>query len=575
MSAVNPHHGGFAPYFRFYRWTTWKFTMNPKTSLFSLLLVIVGLCCPVKIMASAQASPDTILFNGRIFTGDDSQSRVQSLAITGKRISAIGDDAAIKSLAGPKTRQVDLGGRTVIPGINDAHDHIYVTPRNTVALSFKQPDPTWSEVQNAIKQAVTASPPGSILSGEFETAIYFNPAVNRTALDKIAPAHAVILSCVTGHALIVNSVALKELGIAKDIRDPAGGRYERSNDGDLNGIIREYATLQINRKLTDLTGETDAVKQLRLFYRQAVQYGITSIQDMSDAFTPQRIVTLLEKSASPLRIRVMRMPPTAPSGRDLNEGLHAVTHPAALITVSGTKWMLDGTPLEGTLTPPGAWHAILSGMDDRAWMELPLTFEPSEMKSMLRESLQNNDQLMVHVSGYPAASAMLRAMQETGGVGVWAGKRVRFEHGDGLFPDLVPLAKRLGIIVVQNPTHFSAVSKADKAFPLKSLLAAGIPVALGSDGPLNPYLNIMLASTHPAHPAEAITREQAVIAYTRTSAYAEFAEHDKGTLVPGRLADLAVLSQDIFTIPQSALPKTESILTLVGGEIVYDAGQLH
>jgi len=110
----------------------------------------------------------------------------------------------------------------------------------------------------------------------------------------------------------------------------------------------------------------------------------------------------------------------------------------------------------------------------------------------------------------------------------------------------------------------------DNAQPLRSLLAAEIPVALGSDGPLNPFLNIMFATTHPDQPSEAITREQAVIAYTRTSAYAEFAEKDKGTLEPGKLADLAVLSQDIFQVATEELPKTESILTLVGGKIVYD-----
>jgi predicted amidohydrolase YtcJ len=105
--------------------------------------------------------------------------------------------------------------------------------------------------------------------------------------------------------------------------------------------------------------------------------------------------------------------------------------------------------------------------------------------------------------------------------------------------------------------------------PLKSLLDAGIPLALGSDGPTNPYLNILFASMHPNNPAEAISREQAVMAYTSGSAYAEFAEKDKGTLEPGKLADLAVLSQDIFKVPPPELPKTQSILTMVGGKIVY------
>jgi hypothetical protein len=109
------------------------------------------------------------------------------------------------------------------------------------------------------------------------------------------------------------------------------------------------------------------------------------------------------------------------------------------------------------------------------------------------------------------------------------------------------------------------------AQPLRSLLDAGIPVALGSDGPMNPYLNIMLASIDPDRPKEAMTREQAVIAYTLTSAYAEFREKDKGTLEPNKLADLAVLSQDIFSVPPPDLQKTTSVLTIVGGKVVYDS----
>jgi len=168
---------------------------------------------------------------------------------------------------------------------------------------------------------------------------------------------------------------------------------------------------------------------------------------------------------------------------------------------------------------------------------------------------------------------MLDAMQATGGEKVWTGRRVRFEHGDGLFPDLVPRAKQFGVVVVQNPTHLAGVKLAH-AQPLRSLLADGIPVALGSDGPMNPYLNIMLASTHPNRPSEAMSREQAVTAYTLTSAYAEFTEKDKGSLETGKLADFTVLSQDIFSVPPQELPNTESILTMVGGKIVYDAKSL-
>ena len=207
-------------------------------------------------------------------------------------------------------------------------------------------------------------------------------------------------------------------------------------------------------------------------------------------------------------------------------------------------------------------------------------FSQKGMENILRESLQSGDPLMVHAVGDGTIEMFLNAMDATGGEKVWAQRRVRIEHGDGLLPDLVPRAKRLGVIVVQNPTHLTLDELFAKRFgeqrsreiqPLRSLLDAGIPVALGSDGPNNPFLNIMLATVYPRRPTEALTREQAVTAYTLTSAYAEFAEKDKGSLEPGKLADLAVLSQDIFKVPPPDLPRTESVLTIVGGKVVYDS----
>jgi predicted amidohydrolase YtcJ len=163
----------------------------------------------------------------------------------------------------------------------------------------------------------------------------------------------------------------------------------------------------------------------------------------------------------------------------------------------------------------------------------------------------------------------------------WRTRRVRIEHCDGLLSDLIPRARDLGVLVVQNPSHFAfrdifvaRYGERVDYVPARSLIETGIPFALGSDGPLNPYLNIMFAALHPARPSEALTVEQAVEAYTRGSAHAEFQEQEKGTIAPGKLADLAVLSQDIFTVPVNARPATESVLTLVGGEIVYNSGAL-
>jgi hypothetical protein len=244
--------------------------------------------------------------------------------------------------------------------------------------------------------------------------------------------------------------------------------------------------------------------------------------------------------------------------------------------------MLDGVPFEGTYAPRQPVDQGSAALNTPFFASLQMTFPVTELEVMLRESLQTGDQLLVHVTGYPASVAMLDAMQSVGGKSVWADRRVRFEHGDAIFPNLISRVKELGIVVVEQGTHLDMTQftpeympqiRAEKSQPMRSLLAVGIPVVLSSDedGKSNPFLEIMLATLHPNHPSEAISRKQAVIAYTRAAAYAEFTEKDKGSLEPGKLADLAVLSQDIFTVPLTDLPETVSVLTMVGGKVIYDA----
>ena len=238
-----------------------------------------------------------------------------------------------------------------------------------------------------------------------------------------------------------------------------------------------------------------------------------------------------------------------------------------LLSVFGTKWLLDGTPIEG-----GA--AITEGYVYNPKHFGYLNYSRENIKSFFEEALKRNDQLCFHAVGDSTLNVVIDVMEKMNVD--WKSKRVRIEHGDGLLPAQFENARELGIIVVQNPTHFdkNIISllrgkMSETGFRFLSLLKAGIPVAIGSDGPFNPFLNIMLAVTDPAFPDEAMSREQAVIAYTLTSAYAEFAEEKKGSLVPGKLADLTVLSQDIFTVPVQQLLNTRSVLTMVDGKIVF------
>jgi predicted amidohydrolase YtcJ len=530
---------------------------------------------------AATSVPDTVLFNGKIFTAAGQQF-VQSLAIQGDRIQAVGNSAQMRKLAGSSTKQIDLGGRTVIPGLNDAHNHMRIRPANLVDLQFTGPNPKRPEVMQAIAEVVLKYPPGTFISATISTAIFKDSTVDRGSLDLVAPDHPVILTTFTGHAAILNSAALTKLGIGENEADPLGGRYERTSDGRLSGVLREYATVRLSRALADLTSDKDAIMELRETLTDAAEHGITTLQVMSEKMPPARYVNLLEQVPASIRLRIMRMPMTTSNGRDTSEGQSVPRSHSPLIAVSGTKWLLDGVPIEGTFAPRQGQALIPVTQAQPFFEHLQMSLPVRELDAMLRETIQSGDQLLVHVTGYVASAAMLDAMQRAGGEQEWATRRVRFEHGDALFPDLIPRVKRLGIIVVEQGTHLDMTEiapelmpsiRAEKSQPMRSLLAAGIPLVLSSDedGASNPFLEIMLAAKHPNHPSESITRKQAVIAYTLTAAYAEFAEKEKGSLEPGKLADLAVLSQDIFAVPMDDLPKTISVMTLVAGKVVYDA----
>lgn len=533
--------------------------------LFATLLSAVWL-------TGEQSSPDLILVNGKIFTSSSTHPYVEALAIRGERISSVGTSPEISALSGPQTKRIDLRGRVVIAGINDAHYHCGVDP-NAFHLQFNSEDPTWREVADQLAAAETKAPKGALIIGDIGPTALDDVQATGASLDQLSPGHPVLLRTWSGHAFIVNRLGLAKLGVKEDEPDPVGGKFLRSTaNGKLTGVAYEYAVGPLLNGLEALASEAEALQQMREFLGGAARLGITTIQDMSAPLGAERCVDLLEKTPTPIRMRVIRMPGTSANGRDTKEGRSLPRNPAPLITVSGTKWVLDGSPIESSaaMRKPYADRPNSSG-----W----LNFSEKEMEAMLRESLEKDDQLLVHVVGDRTTETFLSAMEVTGGKAVWEKRRVRIEHGDGVMPDLTSRVKGLGVVVVENPTHLAirellvkryGLQRADEMQPLRSLLDAGIPLALGSDGPINPYLNIMLASTYPGKPKEALTREQAIIAYTLTSAYAEFAERDKGSLEPGKLADLAVLSQDIFRVAPEELTKTESVLTMVGGKIVYD-----
>jgi len=522
------------------------------------------------------ASAGLVMLSGKVFTGDPAKPFAEAVAISGDRIIAVGTNKEVESFAGPTTRRIDLQGRVVVPGFNDAHFH-FMPDRPGFHLQFKTQEPSWGETLEALKDAVQKTPKGEWIFGLIGINVLSDKSADRFALDRVAPQNPVLLRSYYGHGYIINSMAMSPLKLTEDEPDPVGGYFERAGDSKrINGRLWEYAEWKPNRILVAQVSDEQAIAELKGLADEAVRFGITSMQIMP-SMPVDRFVKLLIKANLPIRVRAMPFAPSSPKGRDLSEFemISELIFPNPKVKASGIKWILDGTPLER-----GA--ALRQPYNDLPGWLGRLNFPEAEIAKMIRESLGFKQQILFHCAGDKTAEAVFDAMDQVGGGKIdWLRKRLRIEHGDGIDSDLVGRAKRLGVIVVQNPSHFSLVdiiyarySPNTKFFASRSLVEAGIPVAIGSDGPLNPFLNIMFAVINPARPAEALTREQAVGAYTEGSAYAEFAENEKGSLRKGKLADLAVLSQDIFNVPASELPNTHSIFTIVDGKIVYDAQAL-
>ena len=360
---------------------SWEFLMRE-----SILTALLSICVVLHASKTPAAAPvpDTILFNGKIFTSDGEQF-AEALAIRADRIEAIGGSAQIRKRAGSSTKQIDLGGRTVIPGLNDAHNHMRIRPADLVDLQFSGPNPKRPEVMQAIATAVVKYPAGTFLTATISTAIFGDSTVDRASLDLVAPHHPVILTTFTGHAAILNSAALTKLGIGENEKDPLGGRYEHSEDGRLSGVLREYASTAVSRRLADLTSDDDAIVELRQTLADAAEHGITTLQIMSEKMPPARYVDLLNRVPISMRVRVMRMPLTTVNGRDLDEGRSMPGNPSPLITVSGTKWLLDGVPFEGTFAPRGRRPSSPGAPIEPFFGSLQMSLPIKELDAMLRE----------------------------------------------------------------------------------------------------------------------------------------------------------------------------------------------
>lgn len=527
----------------------------------------------------ASAVPQIAIVNADVFTADPAHPRARAIAIEGGRIAAVGTDAEIIARAGAATRRINAGGRLVTPGLTEAHVHLasnlplFAQPATMARMTgLPFPGPTPEQALLAVRNA--AAQPGDWVAGVIGPAVARDGRNWRDALDEAAGGRPVILRAFWGHTTLLNSAALARLGVPADPADPLGGWWGRDAAGRLDGRAYESAEWAGWERIAP----PDADRLAAVFRQAAERYarwGVTSIHLINNGRSVPLTLEALARTGPAQKWTVYAWGgglPDVPSAWAQMESLPAIPQ---RVRVDGPKWILDGTPIEQNARQwadyegrPG-WHGRSNYTD-------------TQLREILSMALHSSHQLVLHVVGDAETDRLFTAMETLAPASEWVRKRVRLEHGDGIRRESLRRAVLLGVVVTQNPTHFPA-ARADGGPPravetmsmLRTLLRSGVPLALGSDAAgdeTNPFLNMQLACSYSAT-GEALTREEALLAYTTGGAFAERQESMRGRLVPGAAADLAILSQNVLEVPAVTLNATRSLLTMIDGVVVYeDAG---
>lgn len=534
---------------------------------------------------------DLVLLNGKILTMDDANRTVAAVAIRGNEIVAVGSDVEIRLLASPQTKVIDLAGRTVLPGLVDAHSHTAGVPLDWLNLFDAG---SIEEIRQKVAQKAAIKPAGEwiIGSGTFMTYSGWDEMrleerrwVTRWDLDPVSPNHPVLLMKDAGHALVLNSLGLARAGITKDTPDPRHEIVRDPKTGELTGALVESAMNLAYQALPPLTDEA-LLEAARGASDQLLRMGTTTVADASVTDDALRLLQKMHaQSDRPLVSTIVY--PLVPATRSLEENLQFVrSH--VLVTGFGNEDLKVGALkifMDGGVTARAGWFK-------KAYKDRPGFYGiPQVERKTLFETVRLADklgwQLHFHTCGDAAAELALDALEDAQKANHTTGRRHALTHLYTLSPDMIARMKRLGVIAVLQPNFIYTLGEHIRAalddsllehyMPFKSLLEAGVPVALSADGhPQNPFYGLygsVIRKTEEGNPlgwAEGVNVMDALRAYTRTSAYAVFEESRRGSIEPGKLADLIVLDRDILRIPPEKIKDIQVLLTVKHGRVAVD-----
>ena len=548
--------------------------------LAAVLLLALAAC------RAGDAPPDRILLNARVWTGDSAHPEVSALALRGDRIVASGTDSAMRALAREGTPLVDLGGRRVVPGFHDAHWHL-PTRRTADLVGATGPD----DVVRRLQAFAATLPPEAWITGRGWTPDMFPGNIaHRRYLDSAFADRAVLLTDRDGHQVLANQRALALAGVGRETPEPAGGAIVRDPGGAPTGLLQETASALVRRRLPEPTAD-EVYASLREQLQRAAALGLTALQvanGLSSAETAAFERALAENS---LRVRVRVGVPFEAGVSDSALRTYvalARRWTGPLLRAGIAKGMLDGTVDAGTaamLAP----YAIGDGAGLPRW----------EADALARAAARYDSaglQVELHAIGDRAIRMALDAFAEVARRNGPRDRRTRIEHLEVPDPADIPRFAQLGVIAstqavfaspdkttLENYVPLLGPARAAHAMPFKALDDAGATQAFGSDYPvfpMDPLYGTWIAVTRqmpdgtPAggwFPAQRLSVAAALRHYTWGSAYAAFREGELGTLRPGMLADLVVLSEDILGDDPRALLRTRPVLTVMGGRVTHRA----
>jgi len=558
-------------------------------------LLIVGIIagCALSEHAAAQQadlnSPDLVLVGGRILTMDSRSSVAEALAVRDGRILAVGSDAAVRPMAGPQTRVIDLAGKTVVPGLIDTHAHFGAAGLSDYVVNLG-PAKSVAGALELLKAFVARKKPGEwIITGGWHppSQLAEKRYLTRQEIDSVAPNNPVYLRTV-GHFAMANSLALQKAGIDKTSPNPSGGSFEKDASGELTGVLVETAIPLVENLVPPFT-EDEEIRQYKIAEGVLNSYGITSVVEGATSARDTRTLQKIALSnAATLRVGLMYRP-EPPAELSAWEAIMSGSGATSgfgddWLKFGGIKIFYDGgmtlrTAMMRDVYPDS--HDNYRGIAQQT---------PERLKQLVSIANKSNWRVGVHVVGDLGVDQVLDAFEAADKEKSIRDRRFILIHASLIRPEQMDRARALGVRVdFQNVfmwdkaatvERFLGKATADRALPTKTLIdRMGLDnLGAGTDfpvNPINPFLNIYIMVTRKDPngnvygASEAISREQALRLYTSAASRYMFDEGRKGTLEAGKLADLAVLSADIMSIPDDQIRDIKADMTMVGGKVVF------